>query len=363
MDEERGARAPGTYRRRGWWGLLLAVSLNASPAYAFDYGRSPGPLFQFGSDRAGQSPAQALSFAVFRGELETYEAVVTYPDGFRFNGFNALGPPGTQVGELTLDFDGDGAADLAAPLRSLTPDSAYADVIADGRYSSGLEPVLRRLGATAFALRMPFGGDANADTLVASFDARVAIALFGGLIVSPRQAGTYVITADLVSVDPDTDGPDDGAGAAPMALSFDLPLQITPPTVIPFEGLCIERADMKADRFSVHGRYALGAGSDGASFPADAVTVSFAGFQQTIPGSSLSAHGHGAQFRGRAPGIKRLQIADDGRFQLEAREVDLRGIDQTTIPFSLQIGDDRGEVELSFDRHGHLRTPRMRCRP
>jgi hypothetical protein len=363
MRSEQATGAPGTRRRTGWCALLLAAGLGAAPAHALDYGRSPNPLFELGSDRAGQSPAHALSFSVFRGELETYRAVVTYPDGFRFRGFQALGPPGAQVGAVTLDLNGDGTADLMVPLRSMTSGLAYADVIPDGRFSSGLEPVLRHADVATFTLRMPFGGDANADTLVTPFDARVAIALFPGLIVSPRRAGTYAITAELLSVDPDTDGADDGAGAPPVGLAFELPLLITAPPVIPFADLCIDKADIKDDGFTVHGRYALGSGSGGPSFPADAVTVTLGGFQQTIPGSAFSVLGHGLQFHGREPGIKRLVIGRDGRFQLDARDVDLNGLDRTRAPFSLQVGDDRGETDLSFDRNGHLRTPRVRCGP
>jgi hypothetical protein len=339
-----------------WRALLVASVLAASPAHALDYGRAPDPLVRLDSHEAGQSPGHFLAFSVFRGELETYRAVVIYPDGFRFRGFDALGPAGTAVGALTLDFDGDGAADQAVPLRSLTPASAYADVIPDGRFSPGLEPVLRHVDAAAFVLRLPFGGDADAGTLVARFDARVSLALFAGLIANPRVPGTYTVTAALVSVDPDTDGADDGAGAAPVTLAFETSVAIEAPPVVPFAALCIDKADIADDRFAVHGRYVPGPGSDGTRFPADAVTVTFAGFQQAIPGAAFSALGQGVQFLGRGPGIKRLQIVHDGRFQLDARDVDLRGVARTGVPFALQIGDDRGEAALDFDRNGHLRS-------
>lgn len=343
--------------RRPWRALLLLVAaLTATPAQAFDYGRDPAAVLHLGSHVARQSPAHALSFSVFRGELETYRAIIRYPEGFRVLGFDALGPAGTEVGALAPDVDGDGVADHTVPLRSLTPGSAYADVIPDNRYSPGLEPLLRHADPATFTFLLPLGGDADASTLVASFDSRVTLALAPGLIANPRQAGTYVVTGELVSVDPDTDGVDDGAGTPPIRLVFEASVQIEPPPAVPFAALCIDRADLAHDRFAVHGRFVLGAGSDGVAFPADAVTATFAGFEQTIAGAAFAALGHhGVQFLGRGPGIERLQIAGDGRFQLDARDVDLRGVDHDGVAFSLQIGDDRGDAMLAFDRNGHLR--------
>jgi hypothetical protein len=275
---------------------------------------------------------------------------------FRLAAGDALGPPGTEIGALTLDVDGDGRADHAVSLRALTPGAAYADVVPDGRYSPGLEPLLRHADAATFTLLLPLGGDADAATHVAPFDSRVTLVLLAGLVANPRRAGTYVVTGELVSVDPDTDGADDGTGAPPVRLAFETSVEIEPPPVVPFAALCVDRADVGHDRFAVHGRFVLGAGSDGLAFPADAVTVTFAGFEQTVPGGAFAALGHhGVQFLGRGPGIKRLHIARDGRFQLDARDADLGGVDREAVPFSLQIGDDRGEAMLSFDRNGHLR--------
>jgi hypothetical protein len=350
--------------RRRWPALLVvAITLSSVPAYAIDYGRNPAPLFQLGSEVAGQSPAHALSFSTFRGELETYRAVVTYPDGFRFKGFDALGPAGVEVGALTLDFEADGTAALIVPLRSLSFGSAYADVIPDGRFSPGLEPVLRHSDAATFVLRLPLGGDANAATRVAPFDSRVTLVLLAGLITSPRQAGTYVITAELLSVDPDTDDADDGVGAPPMALAFDVTQQIVPPPVTPFASLCIDRADIAEDHAVVHGRYVLGSASDGARIPADTVVVGVAEFEQSIPGSAFSVLGQGVQFRSRAAGVKRLLIERDGNFQLDLRDVDVSGIDRAHVVFSLQIGDDRGEAEIAFDFKGRFRRRGPPCRP
>jgi hypothetical protein len=344
--------------------LALLLALGASPAHALDYGRNPAPTFELGSLGAGESPAHTLGFSIFRGELETYLVRFRYPDGFRFDGFTELGPSHTPVGSLELDLNADGAADTTVTLRSLGRYSAYADVFSDGRLSPGREPMLRYAGGGTFVLHLPLGGDGNPGTVTVPHDARVRLVLLPGVLTSPARAGTYVLTAVLVSVDPDTDGPDDGAGMAPVALAFEVSVRIQAPASVPFAALCVDKADLGHHRISIHGRYVLGAGTDGASFPEDTVTVTIGEFEQAVPGSAFKALGQGVQFVGRASGVKRLHIGSDGRFQLDVRDVDLGLNDRAEVPFSLQIGDDRGAADLSFDRHGHMRrhgTPR--CGP
>jgi hypothetical protein len=289
------------------------------------------------------------------------------------------------VGALELDFNRDGRADVTMALRSLSPGTAYADVIADGRFAAGLEPVLAHRGRAEFLLRLPFGGDANPDTLVALFDARVTLVLFAGLLTNPDRGGAYTVTAELVSVDPDTDGTDDGAGAPPLTVAFEVPVAIEH---VPFARFCIERADLKRrgirdherdeadddeetgatvrDRFRVHGRFALGAGSDGVELASERVTVRFGGFAQAIPGGAFSSTHHAVEFKDRRPGVKKLELRADGRFEVDVRDVDLSGIDlRRPVTVSLQIGDDRGEAGILFDRNGHHQPHHRgtRCAP
>jgi hypothetical protein len=345
-------------------------------------------MFVLGSYRAGESPTQSLSFSLFRGELETYRARLTYPAGFRFNGFEALGPAPRDVGVIAFDLDADGAADLVVPLRSLGARLAYADVIPDGQFSPQLEPTLGH-GADTLVLRLPFGGDANPATVVATFDARVTLTLAAGLLTNPDQPGDHVLTAELISVDPDTDGPDDGAGTPPQALAFEVSVPIQGRPLVPFDALCVHQVNARSagpsphggrhhrhvgpgkkrqapdDRFSIHGRFRLGAGSDGIALSEESVTVVFGPFQQEIPGAAFSARG-GAVFRLEhpGPGITLLRLGPHGFFHVEARGVDLGGLDhRQPVPFVLLIGDDRGEVPLALDRHGHLERPHGRCTP
>lgn len=357
--------------------LLPVLGPSTGTVQALDYGRNPAPLLELETYRSGRSSAHRLSFSVFRGELETYRVRVAYPAGFRFRGFDALGPVNTPVGTLGMDAGGDGRADVTLTLRSLGPGAAYADVIADGRFTPGLEPLLTHNGRTGFLLRLPFGGDANPDTLVAPFDSRVTLTLFDGLLTNPDRGGTYTITAELVSVDPDTDGADNGAGAPPLTVAFDVAVPIEH---VPFARLCVDKADLKRhgikdhetgedddgepalavrDRFRVRGRFALGAGSDGLDLSLERVTVTLGGVALAIPGRLLGSTGHAVEFRDRRPGIRALELRGDGTFDVDVRGVDLGGIDLgRPVAFSLQVGDDRGEALILFDRNGHLRPNR-----
>ena len=176
--------------------------------------------------RPERRPAHRLSFDVQSGELEVYRATISYPHQFRFNGFDVLGPRNTPVGALLVDWNFDGVPDVTIPLRSLGPSSAYADVIPDGRFTPGLEPMLGAGGRTEFTLVLPFGGDANPDTVVAPRAARITVVLFPGLLTNPDAGGSHTIRAELTSVDPDTDGPDDGAGSSPSTTAFAIGVSI-----------------------------------------------------------------------------------------------------------------------------------------
>ncbi len=200
--------------------LLTGFLLGPLPAPAYEFGVAPSPVLALDSYEAGASPAHRLSFDVQSGELEVYRAAITYPAGFRFNGFDALGPRNTPIGALLVDFNFDGVPDITILLRSLSASSAYADVIADGRFNSGLEPMLGAGGRTEFTLVLPFGGDANPDTLTVPRRARITVILYAGVLTNPDAPGTHTIRAELISVDPDTDGPDDGLGSSPLTVAF-----------------------------------------------------------------------------------------------------------------------------------------------
>ncbi|MCI0690102.1 MAG: hypothetical protein L0Y54_23125, partial [Sporichthyaceae bacterium] len=167
--------------------------------------------------------------------------------------------------------------------------------------------------------------------------------------------GVYPVGAVLTSVDPDTDGADDGQGEPPLSVTVALDVSIEH---VPFAELRIHKADVKLedgprDRFTVHGRYRVGGTSDGVDPANETVTVSFDTFSQRVPGRRFSPTGGDVRFTDKGPGIKKLKLGTDGRFQVDARDLALESVDLSRpVRFTLQIGDDRGETEISFDRNG-----------
>jgi hypothetical protein len=204
----------------------------------------------------------------------------------------------------------------------------------------------------------------------------VTLVLFPGLLVNPDRAGVYTLRAQLVSVDPDTDGPDDGRNAAPGVLELGLTVTIDGPSRVRFRGLCIDRAAVNdhetdgdgpdgKDRFTVEGRFALGRTSNGLDVPAESVTVRFGTFAQTVPGGAFSRAHDVYRFKGKAPGLTKLEVGTDGTFSLTARGLALgnTAVEQP-VTFALHIGDDYGETTIPLDRHGRFKPPkRPGCSP
>jgi hypothetical protein len=329
-------------------GLLLVSSaaFRAAPSNV-----APLAALQLSSTRSGESPAHRLTFDLQAGESEIYQARLTYPEEFRFRGFESLGPINTAVGAYEIDVDFDGTPDSTRVLRALGPDSAYVDLFEYDSFDPALEPLVTHTGGVTFTLVLPFGGDANADTRVAPVSARVSLVLFEGVIVNPSLGGGYTITAHLGSIDPDTGGPDDDTGLPPTTRTFELAVNIDGPSLEPFATLSIDTFDLQRhgahrDRLVVHGRFVLGAQSDGLNLPEENITVRFDGFSQTLPGHAFSSTGNGYRFlNGRAPGIRHFWIWSNGRFHIDARDLHL--IDPgATLIFALRIGNDIGEATV-----------------
>jgi hypothetical protein len=297
-----------------------------------------------------------LSVAVTVGESEVYRAFVAYPPGFLFRAFDSTGPG--PAGALELDLNGDGQWDQRAPLVTLGPRSAFADVTGDGVYSAAIEPGLHVVGDSALELLLPFGGDANPATLVATVSARISLLLSAGILESPTLGGRYVVNARVTTVDPDSDGPDDDRGLPPQVHEFELPLVINGPKLVPFAGLVVRDLDLHrrgrhADRVTVEGQFALGRRSNGVDLASESIAIVIGPFRQTIAGSALVATGHGYRFKGRSPGIVSLLLRRDGRFSIDARRLHWLDHPHRRISVSLRIGDDIGSVSVNPRDKGH----------
>ncbi len=88
------------------------------------------------------------------------------------------------------------------------------------------------------------------------------------------------------------------------------------------------------------------------------MSLTFAGYSGTIPAGSFfrKDDDEGYRYDGDTPGIKKVEIRDNGEFRVEARGVDLSGIDNNIVEFSLQIGNDYGETEIWLDHKGRFKA-------
>ena len=309
-------------------------------------------VLELNSYRAGEAPAQRITLAVDQGAPEIYHATLTYPPGFMVLGLGHLAR-GTAVGALEVDADLDGNPDRTVPLIANGVRTAFADVLEDGVYQAAVEPGVF-FAEHRIELRLPMGGDINIDTVVAPVAARLGLRLTEGIVQSPALGGRYVVTGRIVTVDPDTDGADDGAGAAPTARKIDLAVSIEGPRMVRFSWLSVRDFDVflhgrRADRFELEGRFALGRGSDGIDPANEHIAITVGTFRQTVPGAALVATGDGYRFRGRAPGIVGLSLRRDGHFAIDARGLHWDVDRRTPVRVVLEIGTDVGEA-YAIDR-------------
>jgi Cys-rich repeat protein len=211
------------------------------------YGPPPSFTFELVDPAPGVSSAQRLTFDTTAGNLETFTAVVTYPPEFGFNGFTALGPANTRIGSYALDVNLDDVPDVVIPLRATAENHAYVDQALTGE-SVALDATISHAGAGGphvFTIEIPRGGDANLATLVASMPVRVVVTLFAGIVDNPTLPGMYTASATFTSVDPNTDGPDDGTKEPPQQFSVQtsMTIALVTTTTLPGTG-CVHAATL-----------------------------------------------------------------------------------------------------------------------
>ena len=195
----------------------MRVARGAGPGYALP----PGTSFALGSYEVGAEASHQIGLQVAPNSLETFAATVVYPAEFDFAGFGS-----GRVGTLAVDLDLDGAADAAVPLMGMGADLAFADLDFNGLQFPGVEPTVSHAGTHVFTLAMPLGGDRNVQSIASSAPLGLTLTLLPGVLRNPATPGAYLLEADFTSVDPDTDGADDSAGAAPLQLAADQTVQI-----------------------------------------------------------------------------------------------------------------------------------------
>jgi len=165
-----------------------------------------------------------LTFNIREGDLETYVVEIVYPRHFVYKGLLAIGKSGTEIGNILVDFDFDDITDFTIPIYSLDDDNAYVDIDLDGGFDNGTEPVLVHSIVNndhVFSITLPFGGDNDPETVTGPFDEVISIVMKEGFLLNPQTVGDYIVNAEFTSVDPDTDGADDGTGDPPLTLLFE----------------------------------------------------------------------------------------------------------------------------------------------
>ena len=167
----------------------------------------------------GQTTTHQIGFDITLGQLETFQAIITYPAAFTFNGFTALGPANTQVATYGVDFDFNGTIDFTIPVRSIDANTAYADRDLNGSFNPAIDSTVAHTvqnGNHVFTITLPFGGDGNQSNIAGPFNERATATLLAGVLTNPATPGCYMLTGNFTSVDPDTGGATDNVGTSPI---------------------------------------------------------------------------------------------------------------------------------------------------
>ncbi|MFQ5471160.1 MAG: hypothetical protein ACE5EH_12830 [Gammaproteobacteria bacterium] len=198
--------------------LSWVVHTQAHQPFVYD---QPSTItFSQSSVLVGEDTTFVVNFGVTKDELETYQAVITLPLEFSFNGFDALGPVNTQIGDYTVQFLDNNGGTFTIPIRSIDFDNAYADRDLDGIFNVAIDTAIVHTGNHTFTATFPFGGDGNPGILVGPFNESGTVTLLSGLISNPVVPGNYTLTGSFTSIDPDTDAADDQSNHNP--LNFDV---------------------------------------------------------------------------------------------------------------------------------------------
>ncbi len=205
------------------------------------------------------------------------------------------------------------------------------DVVLDGTASNDPDNGPKSVSFSWRFVSLPAGSSlTNADITDAD-------AVKAGL--TPDVAGSYVLRLEVSD------------GAASDSDNVLITAEVLP--TIPFESLDIDRARVKkGGRLEVRGSFVLGEGNNGLDATNEEVTVVFDEFEVVIPGGTCVRDDDEFECEVSLPegGRLKVKIDDDGEFRVEAREVDLSGIElREPVAFSLQIGDDRGNTTIDFD--------------
>lgn len=173
---------------------------------------APEPFFT-----SGQATTFALGLNAVKGTAQLYSATL-FLDGFRLELPGALQEAGRLEVQTAL-------VTLAFPLRVLDANALWVDLNGNTQYDPGEPTIDFRQGSIIMVVTVPFGGDGDPATHDVQTDARVTLR---GTFLRPVTPDIHAVRAILTTVDPDTGGPDDGAGVAPRVMVVDRSVEIRP---------------------------------------------------------------------------------------------------------------------------------------
>lgn len=89
---------------------------------------------------------------------------------------------------------------------------------------------------------------------------------------------------------------------------------------------------------------------DGLNFLTDPVTIVLNGFTWNLPPGSFVLHDSDYKYKGGRIGLTEVKVEENGKFKLKVNRMDLSGLSfGTPIPFSITIGNDLGETNVTFN--------------
>jgi len=192
-------------------------------------GRSVAATFQptsvayrSGSIVTSDAHSTHVDVEVPAGTLEAALVTLHYPGDFAFHGFPQF------MGNMRIS---GGGFDTFRFAYSIDSETGFVDINDNNEYEPASEPFIQYStesnGDHTLTMILPFGGDGNPNTKEAPIPVQFQLNLYPGSFTNPSTPGDYAIQTDLLSIDPDSGGLDDGVGDPPMGFQHIETLSIT----------------------------------------------------------------------------------------------------------------------------------------
>jgi hypothetical protein len=148
----------------------------------------------------------------------------------------------------------------------------------------------------------------------------------------------------------------DNPSLRPRLVVLSIDSAIYPSTLTVQNSVVRLRRRVNRDQFTVRGTLVKDENSDGTNVLEEDVTVVFGEFSQIIPaGSFVQIRRETYRYDGSTGGITRMTMRSNGNYTINAQGLELNDIDfSNPIPLSIQVGNDRGTVNIPFNDNGRF---------